>query len=372
MRTVSHCLLFLCLGAAAMPPALAAGDALQHCAAISDDGKRLQCYDDLAGHKPPAATPAASQTGTAAAPADATAPEGDGLSSLITLQNGKNNPRPKRSYLTQAWNLDGFDDSDSANDLSSLRPYRQSYLIVRESSNPNALPYSPAPGHTATTAAPLDDIEAKFQFSFKAEVMRYRTIHFLNFRDFRLWGAYTQQSNWQAFNTRHSSPFRETNYEPELIATLGTGNSDGFKLLNIGLVHQSNGQSLPQSRSWNRLYLQGGWEWNDSLSLLARGWWRIPESAQKDDNPDIQNYLGRGDVVLRWEPDNTQIVTLLLRNNLNLGHNRGFAQLGWTTPIQFGRFARLFVQITDGYGESLIDYNHSQTTFGMGVVFKDW
>ena len=76
--------------------------------------------------------------------------------------------------------------------------------------------------------------------------------------------------------------------------------------------------------------------------------------------------------MLRWEPDNTQIVSLLLRNNLNLGRNRGYMQLDWTTPVQFGRFARLFVQITNGYGESLIDYNHRQRTFGLGVVFKDW
>ena len=48
--------------------------------------------------------------------------------------------------------------------------------------------------------------------------------------------------------------------------TFGTGNADdGWKLLNLGLVHQSNGRSLPQSRGWSRLYAQGGWEW-------GRGW----------------------------------------------------------------------------------------------------
>ena len=243
---------------------------------------------------------------------------------------------------------------------------------MRKTNNPNTLPYSPAPGHTTTVPASLDDNEVKFQFSFKGEIMRYRTMHFLGFRDFRLWGAYTQQSNWQAFNTGNSSPFRETNYEPELIATFGTGHDNGLKLVNVGLVHQSNGQSLPQSRSWNRIYLQGGWEWKDKLSLLARGWWRIPDPATQNDNPDILSYIGRADAVLRWEPDSTQIISLLLRNNLDLGKNRGFMQLDWTTPVQFGKFARLFVQATDGYGESLIDYNHRQRTLGMGVVFKDW
>ena len=223
-----------------------------------------------------------------------------------------------------------------------------------------------------TTPQSLESTEAKFQFSFKGEIMQYREIDWLGLRNFRLWGAYTQQSNWQAFNTRNSSPFRETNYEPELIATFGTGNPQGLKLVNLGLVHQSNGQSLPLSRSWNRLYLQGGWEWNDNLSLLARGWWRIPENPQQDDNPDIQNYIGRADAVLRWEPDDTQIVSLLLRNNLNLGQNRGFTQLDWTTPVKLGKSAKLFIQYTDGYGESLIDYNYRQRTLGVGVAFRDW
>jgi len=377
LRTTRRNLLCLWLCVVMAPLAHAADDALQKCAAIGNDSERLKCYDSIAGHAAPAGTPTASQhaanaNNNTAGNTDASPAEDEGLANLVTLQNDKDSAPPRHSYLTKAWDLGGFSDSDQANKLSPLRPYRQSYLIVRESDKPNTLPYSPAPGHTATTAAPLDDIEAKFQFSFKGEIMRYRTLHFLGFKDFRLWGAYTQQSNWQAFNTRNSSPFRETNYEPELIATFGTGKDNGLKLVNIGLEHQSNGQNLPLSRSWNRLYLQGGWEWNNKFSLLARGWWRIPDSPQQDDNPDILNYVGRAEAVLRWEPNNNQIVSLLLRNNLNLGQNRGFAQLDWTTPIQFGKFARLFVQATDGFGESLIDYNHRQRTFGVGIVFKDW
>ena len=201
--------------------------------------------------------------------------------------------------------------------------------------------------------------------------MNFRQIHFWEFKDFRLWGAYTQQSNWQVFNTRHSSPFRESNYEPELIATFGTGSPSGLKLVNLGLVHQSNGKTLPESRSWNRLYLQGGWEWN-SVSLLARGWWRIPENQLQDDNPDITNYLGHADALLRWEPDRNQTVSLLVRNNLSLGQNRGFMQLDWATPVFIGKSAKLHAQLTSGYGESLVDYNHRQLTMGLGVSFRDW
>jgi len=209
--------------------------------------------------------------------------------------------------------------------------------------------------------------------SVKADIGDQRNIDFMGIKTFRLWGAYTQQSDWQMFNTRSSSPFRETVYEPELIATLGTGNVSGLKLINLGILHQSNGRPLPESRSWNRVYVLGGMEWNDMTSVLLRGWWRMPEDPAKDDNPDISDYLGRADLVIRWEPrDKSQAVAMLLRNNLSIKNNRGYAQIDWATPVRFGSAARMHIQITSGFGESLIDYNHRQNTFGLGFSFREW
>lgn len=345
------------LCAACSSPVFAAEADFLQCASRSGDGERLKCYDEAARRQ--SVAPSASATAQAAAePA------------IETADTHREHAHPERSYLTRTWNLDGRGREGGAQP-TPLRPYKTSYLIARSTSRLNAMPGSPAPGHATAVPLDLDAMEAKFQFSFKAEVMNYRHISFLGFDDFRLWGAYTQQSNWQAFNTRNSSPFRESDYEPELIATFGTGNQRGFRMLNVGLVHQSNGQGAATSRSWNRAYLQGGWEWGE-LSLLARGWWRIPETAANDDNPDIESYLGRADAVIRWEPDKTQSVSLLLRNNLQAGRNRGFVQLDWTTPVFLGKSAKLHAQLTSGYGESLIDYNHRQTTFGLGVSFREW
>jgi phospholipase A1 len=47
-------------------------------------------------------------------------------------------------------------------------------------------------------------------------------------------------------------------------------------------------------------------------------------------------------------------------------------QLDWATPVSNSLGAlKLHVQLTSGYGETLIDYNHRQTTIGVGVSFGD-
>lgn len=307
----------------------AENSALEACSSIVNKKDRLLCYDQTATSKP---TP--------------------------------------RSYLTQAWDLDGQGNL-STDGIRRLEPYRKNYLLIRNTSSINESPTSPSPNHSALTPYPYQKVETKFQFSAKSEIGNYRDMEFLGFKNFRLWGAFTQQAYWQAFNVGNSSPFRETNYEPELIGTFGTGNGQGWKLVNLGFSHQSNGRNEPDSRSWNRIYLQGGWEWND-VYVMGRGWWRIPESPSKDDNPDLARYVGRAELVAHWSPDQDDEVILLLRSNLDPHGHKGFMQLDWASPFKVGHSSHLNLQLTTGYADSLIDYNHWQTTIGIGVVFKEW
>ncbi len=354
------CAAVCCLALA--PSAYADGDTLMQCAQNypDDNAERLKCYDQLVVSE----TARASGTQNNVIP-DKKADANTALADIPAFG-------AERSYLTRVWNLDDLSSRDISK-LGRLQPYRQNYLLVKKTGSPNRQPSSPLIDHNVTTPNDIDAVETKFQLSVKADIGDQRNVDFWGIKTFCLWGAYTQQSNWQMFNTRNSSPFRETVYEPELIATFGTGYSSGLKLINLGWLHQSNGRPLPESRSWNRIYLLGGWEWNDMTSIMARGWWRVPEDTSKDDNPDISDYIGRADLVIRWEPrDKSQAVALLLRNNLGRTENRGYAQLDWATPARFGHAARMHIQMTSGYGESLIDYNHRQNTFGLGFSFREW
>lgn len=276
------------------------------------------------------------------------------------------------SHLAEAWKLSP--EHGEARRLTDILGYRPTYIISRWTSDPNEAPESPAPGRSAAAPQDLDRNELKFQVSFKAELVSRHAFERIGITPLlrpigvdsaRLWFGYTHLVNWQMYNAASSRPFRETNYEPEAILTFGSGNEgDGFKLVNLGLVHQSNGRLEPYSRGWNRVYAQGGWEW-DRVSVLARAWHRIPESAEDDDNPDIRRYLGSGDLVIRHQTGRGYVSSLLLR--------RKFALLDWATPLlaSLGA-ARLHVQLSSGYGETLVDYNHRQTTLGVGVSFGDW
>ena len=327
-----------------------------------DAAERLQCYDQIVA---PATLPAPATEKNIVPEEDMAADAASAIPAAAVTNNAE------RSYLTRLWNLDDLSNRDPSK-LGRILPYRQTYLLVKQTSNPNRQPESPLVDHNVPASYDIDAAEVKFQLSFKAHIGDQRNINFLGIKTARFWWAYTQQSNWQSFNARSSSPYRETVYEPELVATLGTGDTSGLKLINLGWVHQSNGRSLPESRGWYRAYLLSGWEWNDVTSIMLRRWWRIPENPLKDDNPDISDYLGRGDMVIRWEPwDKSQAVAMLLRNNLRSTNNRGYTQVDWATPVRFGSAARMHIQMTSGYGESLIDYNHHQNTIGLGFSFRE-
>ncbi|TVS12868.1 MAG: phospholipase [Wenzhouxiangella sp.] len=308
----------------------------QRCAQIRDPGPRLACFDRLAGLEDAA-------TGTAAAdPAD-----GD--------------PGPAErvrefSRMNLFWEL----DDDTHGGRGRIRTYRPLLAVpARFSSAPNERPVSPA--GEAAEAFPLDSVEAHFRLSLRTKLWDNPVGD-----NGDVWFAYTQNSYWQAYNSAESSPFRETNYMPELFSVWRTDVSLGrgwqWRKVSVGLKHQSNGRGsvLGISRSWNRLYANFGFEGPDT-EVYVRPWIRVL-TEDPDDNPDIEDFLGYGDLRVIHHINQRRIE---FDARLNPSTGKGMVRLGYHFPLVGDLHG--YLSAFSGYGESLLDYNHRQTTVSAGV-----
>jgi phospholipase A1 len=139
-------------------------------------------------------------------------------------------------------------------------------------------------------------------------------------------------------------------------------------MAGVGINHQSNGRGDPLSRSWNRVIFTVGLD-RENWALVLRPWWRVPD-GNDDDNPDIEDYIGRGDAMLTYSKGGHEF-TVLARHSLRTGDkSHGAVQLDWGFPIH--RSFRGHIQAFHGYGESLIDYNHKATYIGLGISLLEW
>ena len=269
----------------------------------------------------------------------------------------------KGSLLDSRWEL----ARDSKLGTFQMRAYKPVYLLPAFwTSDVNETPSSPNPDNTVPALLDLTSVETKFQISFKTKIVENI---FGDNGD--LWTAFTQSSRWQVYNGEESRPFRETNYEPEAMLVFRNSYSLGGwkgRMTGIGINHQSNGRGDPLSRSWNRVILNIGLD-RENWAFVVRPWWRIPE-GRDDDNPDMQNYIGRGDAMLVYSNGGHEF-SLLGRHSLRSGDDaHGSLQMDWGFPID--RTLRGHLQVFHGYGESLIDYNHKATYVGLGISLLEW
>ena len=141
------------------------------------------------------------------------------------------------------------------------------------------------------------------------------------------------------------------------------------KMAGLGLAHQSNGQSDPFSRSWNRWYALGGVE-NGEIAVTGRYNVRIHEDPEQDDNPDIISYVGRTELAGVWSPG-AYVFSATWKTNFD---SRGSVQLDATVPVsrKDPKGLRWYVQVFSGYGETMIDYNFRQISVGAGVALLGW
>lgn len=359
-------------------------DSLSKCAALKDDAIRLKCFDEMAKQIP-------SKEAVITIPTDkAVAKE------PIAVKSTEETTFPKpfieekySSVMEKQWDL--ISDKPKERNIFVLWPYRPCFFL------PLAYNSSPNDNNQLDVDPKAKSLynEVKFQLSFKfkiwRDIIRIEEIKKIikestGIRGIDLWVAYTQQSFWQLYNSAFSAPFRDTNYEPELLFNFDIQQKipglTGTKLqfINVGFNHQSNGRAELLSRSWNRIVANVGLEKsfgskNDNFGLLLKTWYRLPEDEISDDNPDLSRYMGYGELwgTLYWKQ---QRFAVMLRNNLRQ-ENLGAIQLDWSMPLStihesLGRKISLYFQYFNGYGESLLDYNTSVNRISAGFMLADW
>jgi phospholipase A1/A2 len=370
-----HC---LGLAIAVVSPFAQANDWLT-CTALTDDAKRLACFDQKAKQfadpvvlQIPPPEPAVVDVLSAKPPE----PEPPVVSAA---QRADAQP----SEITRFWDL----EHATSRDTFELRAYRPVSLSFTGGTPVNRQPSTPAEGHTVASPVAYQPGEIKLNLSVRTKLVSGLLRRGDDPLRDSLWFGYTQQSHWQLFNEPLSRPFRSTDHQPDLTYVfphfISLPGGWTYRMTGVGMEHQSNGQSLPLSRSWNRTYLIAAADKiadnGDRFTLQARVWNRMGEAAGQDDNPDMSDYVGRGELIGRWSFDTgigedavLHTLAATLRHTLR-ANGRGSAKLEYLRSI--GRAdsgLRFHVQLFRGYGDSLLDYNINRTALTAGLSLVDW
>ncbi|CAB0150908.1 Putative phospholipase A1 [Pseudidiomarina piscicola] len=260
-------------------------------------------------------------------------------------------------------------DEDQKRGVFQLRTYHPNFVLpIHHSSDINTTPESPTRG----PSDPLDSYkpnEVKLQIS-----LRTKLFEDLVLPNADVWVSYTQVSLWQAWNSDDSSPFRSTNYNPDIFYVIPWADDWDFipgdarvRFAKVGFAHESNGQRKPDSRSWNYVHFGGAVEWGD---LLWETRWkqRVNEVGDEDDNPDLIRFRGNFENRFSWRNDLSTYS--LTRTTREFSWDRGSWQLDFTHPVNSDKpdGLRFYIQFFSGYGETLIDYNHRQNRIGIGFL----
>ncbi|MCK9685607.1 phospholipase A [Scleromatobacter humisilvae] len=338
--------------AVAFPAVASAAQDPASCVGL-DDAKRLACYDAIYRPVPSAVqpiVPPVARDEPSAREQVATAPSGRGLEA--------------GDYLAKFWELAPEDKRGTF----VVRTYQPNFLLpAHYSTSINRAPSSPT--HPDGGSFPqYRQTEAELQLSLRAKALEN-----VGFSNADVWLAYTQQSIWQMWNGQDSAPFRSSDYQPEGFYVVPIPDKMGdlgggwrWRMVQLGVAHESNGYGLPLSRSWNYAYLGTNFT-RDDFALRARFNQRLGEQGV-DDNPHIADYIGSTELGVAWLPGETTM-QLTARTSFK-DWNRGSLKFEWTRPVWSAKpdGLRWYVQLFSGYGETMLDYNHRQTSIGLGFT----
>lgn len=259
----------------------------------------------------------------------------------------------------------------------AIRKWRSNYFGVKPHKPNYVLPFgiSDEQYKSYVLSDNYTDTEAQLQVSLKLQI-----VEDLLGWDEEYYLAYTHTAFWQVYT--ESSPFRETNYNPEGFVSIPM-NKDSFPFLHtwrIGIAHISNGQGdnrnvvYPpgyqnpghRSRSINYFYTSLLFETGNLFSELTL-WLPNRHNGDLMDNTDIMDYYGYSSLQLSYFYKK-HMFTWMGRVNPDTGH--GAMEATYSYPFDIYDDVYFYVKAFSGYGESLIDYNNNLSKFSIGFSFS--
>jgi outer membrane phospholipase A len=228
-------------------------------------------------------------------------------------------------------------------------------------------------GYTPSHSNSSNEGELKFQFSVKYELVKNWNWFF----------AYTQKSFWSI--QEDSEPFRETNFSPETFWQYKPNNLTWLSAVQLGIYrHESTGESGAGSHGWDTSYVEPTFQWK-GLYIIPRIW--VPSILQgfdKDeaapDNTDIFKYYGYWNITAVYGNKKSSQLSVMLqpaRIDDTITYELQF-DISWKKMADiFNNLTGFkykpdwnpyyFIQVRDGYGESLKSYNEKTSSVVIGV-----
>lgn len=195
-----------------------------------------------------------------------------------------------------------------------------------------------------------------------------------------LYWAYKQTMFWDAH--KESSPFKDIIHEPVIYYE-----TEFFKkvILRGGYWHKSNGMADDKNRSIDRFFGQFNLRFGDKLIFGSDyKYWHIYTRKNGNKmiailNYDIERYVGSWEhklfLKLNMKGSWFDREEIYVRYGAGGGRNgfdfrRGWQEWGLKIRIPILELQpRLFLQIWNGYGETLVYYNRRATYTRIGIVF---
>ncbi len=186
------------------------------------------------------------------------------------------------------------------------------------------------------------------------------------------YAAYSQTSLWDIGGD--SSPFFDSDYRPEMFwrtLNLSEGKWPGGATvdLQVGFDHESNGRGGNDSRTINHLYVQPMITFGDRKGLFFTAAPRLfTYLGDFNDTPDIEQYRGYGDLKFVFGQANG--LQALILGRMSNDFERGSVQVDVSYPLRrlLNNNVDLYLhaQLFNGFGETLLTYRNSDTSFRLG------